>query len=136
MTHNKYKKFREGQAMLLMVIILSAAILGTTSIVALMTLYEVRHTTGILNSARALAAADSGIQCALMKNTKDAQPSTRNCGEKINLLCPLIIGNSPVVLSNGASFTVTDIVDITCKITGVVSTGVSHDVARSFATTF
>lgn len=53
--------------MLLAVMLMSVAILGGTSVVGLIMVYEIRHTADVISSAQAVFAADSGIECALYR---------------------------------------------------------------------
>lgn len=56
---------RSGQAMLIAVLALGAAILGATTVAGLLTLYQIRATTDTANSAKAIFAADAGTEWAL-----------------------------------------------------------------------
>lgn len=56
---------RSGQAMLIAVLSLGGAILGATAIAGFLTLYQIRDTTDSANSAKAIFAADSGVDWAL-----------------------------------------------------------------------
>jgi hypothetical protein len=55
---------RSGQAMLIAVLSLGGAILGATAVAGLLTLYQIRATTDSENSAKAIFAADAGIEWA------------------------------------------------------------------------
>ena len=59
------EKKHSGQAMLIAVLTLGGAILGATTIAGLLMLYQIRATTDTANSAKAITAADSGVECAL-----------------------------------------------------------------------
>jgi hypothetical protein len=61
------KKKRSGQAMLIAVLSLGGAILGATAIAGFLTLYQIRTTTDSENSAKAIFAADSGTEWALLE---------------------------------------------------------------------
>ncbi len=54
-----------GQAMLLTILTLGGAILGATTIAGLLMIYQLRQTTDSENSARAIFAADAGVECSL-----------------------------------------------------------------------
>ena len=54
-----------GQAMILTVLVLGGAILGATTIAGLLTVYQVRQTADFANSAKAIFAADAGIEWGL-----------------------------------------------------------------------
>ncbi len=60
-----------GQVMLLTVMMLTGVILSTTSLVALITLYQIRQTGDVTASNQAIFAADAGIECALYKKIKE-----------------------------------------------------------------
>lgn len=64
-----------GQVMLLTVMMLTGVILSATSLVALITLYQIRQTSDITASTQAIFAADAGIECALYKQVKKANSS-------------------------------------------------------------
>ena len=55
---------RSGQAMIIAVLALGGAILGATSLAGLLMLYQIRATTDSINSAKAIFAADSGVNWA------------------------------------------------------------------------
>jgi hypothetical protein len=55
----------KGQAMLLAVLALGGAILGATTIAGLLMLYQIRATTDSQNSAKAIFAADAGVEWSL-----------------------------------------------------------------------
>ena len=54
-----------GQAMILAVMALGGAILGATTIAGFLMVYQIRQTTDLANSAKAIFAADAGVECAL-----------------------------------------------------------------------
>jgi len=56
---------RRGQAMLIAIVTLGGAILGATTLAGLLMLYQIRSTTDTENSAKAIFAADSGVNWAL-----------------------------------------------------------------------
>jgi hypothetical protein len=61
---------KSGQVMLMTVIMLSGAILASTSLAGLLVLYQLRQSTDAASSAKAIFAADSGIERALYKEKK------------------------------------------------------------------
>lgn len=81
-----------GQVMLLTILVLSGTILGATTIAGFLTLYQIRQSTDIINSAKAIFAADAGLECEFYNYTKKG---------KIASFC-----NDGVInqLTNGASF--------------------------------
>ncbi len=56
---------KKGQAMILATLTLGGTILGVTTIAGLLMTYQIRQTTNLENSAKAIFAADAGIQCGL-----------------------------------------------------------------------
>ena len=56
---------RSGQAMLIAVLSLGGAILGATAVAGLLTLYQLRAANDSQNSAKAIFAADSGVEWTL-----------------------------------------------------------------------
>lgn len=57
--------------MLLTVLVLSGTILGTTTIAGLLTLYQIRQSTDIINSGKAIFAADAGLECEFYRFTQN-----------------------------------------------------------------
>lgn len=62
---------RSGQAMLLSVLALGGTILGATTIAGLLTLYQIRQAGDLADSAKAVFAADAGIEYGLYEVFKD-----------------------------------------------------------------
>jgi hypothetical protein len=56
---------RSGQAMIIATLTLGGAILGATALAGLLTLYNIRGATDSENSAKAIFAADAGINWTL-----------------------------------------------------------------------
>ncbi|MBI1838899.1 MAG: hypothetical protein HYR95_01180 [Candidatus Colwellbacteria bacterium] len=56
--------------MLLTVVLLSGAILSSTSLAGLLILYQLRQATDVNNSMKAIFAADSGIEWAFYNENK------------------------------------------------------------------
>ena len=54
-----------GQALLLVTIAIGGIILGATTIAGLITTYQIRRATDVINSQKAIFAADAGIECGL-----------------------------------------------------------------------
>jgi uncharacterized protein (UPF0333 family) len=88
-------KSAKGQVMLLTALLIWGIVLSATSLASLLTIYQFRQVGDITNSAKAIFAADSGIECMLYKyNVNDPiNPRQIDCGE-----------TNPVALSNGATF--------------------------------
>ncbi len=105
-----------GQVMLLTVMMLTGVILSTTSLVALITLYQIRQTGDITASTQAIFAADAGLECALYVKRGGTSKDWGNCSQ----------GR----LSNGAEFK-------TVSEPGTIkSAGKSRRSARAFEVSF
>ena len=100
----------KGQAMLLTVMLLSSAILGATSLAALLVLFQLRQATDAKASTQAIFAADSGIECVLFEKIVGTGDYTK-CGE----------GGDWIELGNGSSYTV--IVDASGSIKSIGRAG-------------
>lgn len=90
-----------GQVMLMTVLIISGTILGATTIAGLITLNQIRQSANVSDSAKAIYAADTGIEYELFRIFKTDKYGTcvlRTC------LPDYSVNNS---LVNGASFTAT-----------------------------
>lgn len=85
----KIKLAKGGQAMILTILALGGTILGATTIAGLLMTYQIRQTTDIANSTKAIFAAEAGIEKGLY-NYFRATP----------VPCP-----DTASLSNGATFT-------------------------------
>jgi len=68
-----------GQVMLMTVMAISGTILGATTIAGLLMLYQVRQSTDIINSTKAIFAADSGLEWRLYKFFKSDNQACMNC---------------------------------------------------------
>lgn len=60
-----FHSLRSGQVMILTVLMLGATMLGATTIAGLLMLYQVRQASDIINSTKAVYAADAGVDAAL-----------------------------------------------------------------------
>jgi hypothetical protein len=67
---------KRGQSMLLTVMALGGTILGATTIAGLLTVYQIRQTNDMANSAKALSAADTGIEWGLYQFFKPEGTAT------------------------------------------------------------
>ena len=74
MTHYLKSSPRSGQAMIIAVLAISGAIIGATSIAGLLLLYQIRATTDSVNSAKAIFAADTGVNWALYNYFQSSVP--------------------------------------------------------------
>ncbi len=97
--------------MLLTVILLSGTVLGATTIAGILTLYQTRQSTNVSDSAKAIFAADTGLEWELYKRFKEDE------------LYP-----KPVML-NGTDF------ETASTTTSIKSSGfsdINHRIARAF----
>lgn len=124
---------RKGQVMLLTVLTLGGTLLGVTTIAGLLMVYQVRQGTDLSKSARAIFAADAGIEWALYNvicNANDAGTSSQPCP----------ISNEPPTFENGAEVAVTCTTDSgtvveNCNSSSTISIkslGTYSQVARAF----
>lgn len=60
-----------GQAMLLAVLLIGASVMAFTSIAGYMTLTRMKTSSNITDTAKAIMAADAGIECELYNKYKD-----------------------------------------------------------------
>lgn len=87
---------QEGQVLILTVLALGGALLGATAIAGLLTTYQIRQTTDLANSAKAIFAADAGIEWGLYNFFCSLNPAKS---------CPL---SGAPVFTNGA------VLDVKC----------------------
>ncbi len=123
-----------GQVMLLTVLVLSGTILSATTIAGLLTLYQIRQATDFANSAKAIYAADTGIEWRLYKFMKEDARVCKDCPdggacpqpEMSNISRPAaaIKTNCGAVIQGVSTTTV------------IKSTGVSGNVSRAFEFVF
>lgn len=75
--------------MLIATLALGGAILGATSIAGLLMLYQIRATTDIENSAKAIFAADAGVEWALYSDFRPPQGAlpTFGNGGSVQVTC-------------------------------------------------
>ncbi len=77
----KQKSKEKGQIILLTVLILAGSMLGASMIAGYLMLLKIRASSDITNSARAIFAADAGVEWELYKQIKDPgypKPSLSN----------------------------------------------------------
>lgn len=95
---------KKGQVMILSVLALGGTILGATTIAGLLMVYQLRSTSDIANSAKAIFAADTGIDWMLYQFSKpsstDPQPAFSN-GASVTAIC--YDSSSSVVDCRGSS---------------------------------
>lgn len=131
-TNKRFEKrsarFSAGQVMLITVLVLSGTILAATAVAGLLMLYQIRQSSDIVNSTKAVYAADSGIEWRLYKFFKVD-------GQKCN---PDDSNFLPPALANGATFQVTcdsQVAGGTESVT-MKSKGISAKNARAFEVNF
>ncbi|MBI1960805.1 MAG: hypothetical protein HYS43_00820 [Candidatus Liptonbacteria bacterium] len=88
---------RNGQVMLLTVTVLSAGILGATSVAATLMLYQIRQANDILNSTQAIYAADAGIERGLYCANPATQPESMASCSSYNSADGWTLGNNAKV---------------------------------------
>ena len=111
-------KNQKGQAILMVVLILGATMLGVTTIAGYISLQKIKTVTGITQSAEAIYAADYGVECYLYKLTKDPDIFCENIGP----------------LANGATAQVATTTDGVYQV--IKSVGKSGDISRAFGVFF
>jgi len=80
---------RQGQVMLITVLALSGTILGATTIAGLLMMYQLRQSTDAVSSAKAVYAADAGIEWRLYRFFKvDGQTCNAACDTAGDVSCP------------------------------------------------
>ena len=70
MNKNNFKK-EDGQALLILVLILGSTMLGVTTVAGFISIQKIKTATDIMDSERAIYAADYGLECNFYKLTKD-----------------------------------------------------------------
>lgn len=109
--------------MLITVLVLTGTILGATTIAGLLTLYQLRQATDVVNSTKAVFAADSGLEWRLYKFFKKDSHVCEDCPN--GGVCPQpLFDDSNVVFETACISSENQI--------SVKSTGISHDAARAF----
>jgi hypothetical protein len=89
---------RSGQAMLIAVLSMGGAILGATTVAGFLMLYQIRATTDSENSAKALFAADAGVEWTLFDYYCNSTNPPAQCPATGGMDVP------STTFSNGASF--------------------------------
>ena len=75
-------KPKSGQVMLITVVALSGTLLGATTIAGLLMLYQLRQASDIANSAKAIMAADAGLEWRIYKFLKGDNGHWKTCEKK------------------------------------------------------
>ena len=81
--------------MILTVLALGGTLLGATTIAGLLTVYQIRQTTDFANSAKALFAADTGLEWGLyqfFKSNGAAAPPEFQNGAHFRVTCTDVAG--------------------------------------------
>lgn len=116
--------------MLITVLAMSGTLLGATAIAGYLMLNQIRQTTDVINSTKAIFAADSGLEWRLYKFFKVDGQKCLECPDG---------GQCPAPdMTNGAIFQATctsQVVDLT-ETVSIQSKGVSLRNARAFELTF
>ena len=122
-----------GQVMLITVLVLSGTILGATAIAGLLMIYQVRQSTDIMNSTKAIYAADSGIEWRLYKFFKTDFQVCKNCSDPVDPggACPQpamlnISGSQSPIITSCATF------GGVATTTVIKATGNSGNTSRAF----
>lgn len=107
--------------MLVTVLILSGTILGAVAIAGLLMIYQVRQTTNVANSTKAIFAADAGLECEFYNRIKDGVE-----------ICDDILFTNDVSADDADDVSVVT----TVKDNIIQSVGNSGDTSRAFKATF
>ena len=138
---------RSGQAMLIAVLSLGGAILGATTVAGLLTLYQIRATTDSQNSAKAIFAADAGIEWAQFdhycETDVDSSGNSRCPGVPTtipNYNIPTFAGSAATMQVNCySSYSAQGNATTTCSDPGVlsvISSGIANGSERAFYVTY
>ncbi len=87
---------RKGQVMLVSVLTLGAVMIGVTAVSGLLVVYQIRISSDITNSAKAIFASDAGIDWALyqvLKPTSTAAKPIFSNGARFDVICKNSSGN-------------------------------------------
>ncbi len=95
--------FQSGQAMLIVVLILGATMLGVTTIVGYVSLQKIKNVANITDSTKAIYAADSGVEWCFYNKIGSNGTSTFDCSGSSPTT-----GTSSLSLSNGSSVSVSE----------------------------
>lgn len=101
MKNLKKMKNQKGQAILIVVLVLGATMLGVTTIAGYISLQKIRTATEIMDSTKAIYAADSGIEWCLFNKFGPGATSTFSCSS-----------DNPLNFSNQASVFVSEEGDV------------------------
>jgi len=125
--------------MLIAVLSLGGAILGATTVAGLLTLYQIRATTDTANSAKAIFAADAGVEWALFNHycgtTDPARCDAEVASGTAEYTDPLFSGSGAAMQVNcydnyfatGATTTCSD-----PAVVAAISSGIANGSERAF----
>jgi len=92
----------KGQAVIMLVMVLGATILGISTVVGFITLQKIRTATDAADSSKAIYAADAGVERCFYEKFGPGGTATSTCD--------FAVGD--MVFSNGAGVEVIDNVDV------------------------
>jgi hypothetical protein len=142
MAAQNIKSSRAGQAMLIAVLSLGGAILGATTVAGLLTLYQIRATTDSANSAKAIFAADAGVEWAQFNHFCVDDGRCPGVGSGTDYVAPVFAsanGVTPTLSvscyvngdASGATTTCSD-----ASTTAAISSGIANGSERAFFLNF
>ena len=85
----------KGQVMLLTVLVIGGLLLGASAIAGLMMVYQIRQSSDVVNSTKAIFAADSGVEWELYRMFKDSDYSKPTMTNQTDF-STTVYGNSAV----------------------------------------
>ncbi len=89
---------RNGQIMLVSILTLGAVMIGVTAVAGLLVVYQMRISSDVANSAKAIFASDAGIDAALYQFLKPSSGFTPDNnfsnGARFELVCMDSSGNT------------------------------------------
>jgi hypothetical protein len=134
---------RSGQALLIAVLSLGGAILGATTVAGLLTLYQIRATTDSENSAKAIFAADAGIEWAQFDHYCSTDPGNRCPGVMTgttDYASPTFSGSRAIMQANCyTDYAAQGEATTTCStptVLSVISSGIANGSERAFYISF
>lgn len=121
--------------MLITVLSLGGAILGATTVAGLLTLYQIRATTDTENSAKAIFAADAGVEWALFNHYCIAAGRCPGVGNGTDYTKPTFSGSGATMqvdcydnyLASGATSTCSN-----PSVVAAISSGIANGSERAF----
>ncbi len=141
-TKNYKLQTTSGQVMILTVLAMGGAILGATTIAGLLMLYQIRQTTDLANSGKAIYAADAGLEWSLYNWFCVNNPNKIPCPAPSQMAW----NSGEMALSNGAKVVVSQLcfdinsAVIPCALnassTTFKSVGTSGNSSRAFGLSF